>query len=606
MWDWSKANGQIYVGDSIEEVFGYKVQNNTVNFTDFSRCLLPGEKDTVEEKLWKTLSSDCKSWEDSFMFKRKDGSFAATTSRAKIIRDEEGNAIHLIGAIKDVSRLQELEKILLEQTTIKKEHSEVFQMAAKLSYDGIWDWNILTNEFFLGEGFYELFGYAIENTGGNMSEWNKHLHPDDKEAVEKGLQDAIASTASRWEHAYRFIRADGSIANVFGRATIIRQADGKARRMIGVVHDLSRQKELEEKLDNEIATKGKLITEHNDSFKFIFNTSSDVFFDNDLVTNKVIISDAYEKDFGYEITNQMTPAEDWLSHIHPEDREAVLQDYLRMLASEDTEWKYDYRFLRADHSVAEVLSSCIILRNATGKAYRVLGYMQDISKQKVLEEKMVQEIKLKEKQIAEAAEEAKETERSDIGKELHDNVNQLLGASKLYLDMAKQGGENSEMYLSRSSEYTLKAIEEIRKLTKGLTSDIIKNLGLCEAIENITRDTMEVNPIKIFCALEGFIENSVSDKFKLNVYRIIQEQLNNILKHAKATEVTIRLSQIKKSIVLSISDDGVGFDTSQKRKGIGIVNIKSRATSYNGTADFVSQPGQGCVLIATFPVTDAL
>ena len=162
------------------------------------------------------------------------------------------------------------------------------------------------------------------------------------------------------------------------------------------------------------------------------------------------------------------------------------------------------------------------------------------------------------------------------------------------------------MYLSRSSEYTLTAIEEIRKLTKGLTTDAIKNLGLCESIENVTRDTMEVNPVKISCALESFIEDSVNDKFKLNIFRIVQEELNNILKHAKATEVTISLSQNKKSIILSISDNGVGFDTGKKRKGIGIANIKSRAASYKGTADFVSQPGQGCVLTVTFPLIDGL
>ena len=167
------------------------------------------------------------------------------------------------------------------------------------------------------------------------------------------------------------------------------------------------------------------------------------------------------------------------------------------------------------------------------------------NQQKVLEERLEQESKLKEKQIAEATKQAKETERLDIGKELHDNVNQLLGASKLYLEMAKRGGENSEMFLSRSSHYTLTAIEEIRKLTKRLTTGIIKNLGFSEAIDNITRDTMEVNPVKISCALESFIEHSVNDKFKLNVLRIVQEQLNNILKHAKATEVSISLSQNK-------------------------------------------------------------
>jgi len=364
--------------------------------------------------------------------------------------------------------------------------------------------------------------------------------------------------------------------------------------------------ELEEKLEQEIAIRGKMLTEYKESFKLIFNSSSDVLYDSNLVTNKVIISDAYEKDFGYKITSNMTPAEDWVSHIHPDNKEAVFQDYLRMLASEDAEWKYSYRFLRADNSIANVFSSAIVLRNAEGKAYRMIGYMQDMSKQKGLEEKLALEIKLKEKQIAEATKEAKDTERSDIGKELHDNVTQLLGASTLYLDMAKRGGKDSEFYLSRSSEYTLTAIEEIRKLTKELTTDTIKSLGLCEAIESITRDTMEVYPVKLSCVLESFIEQSVNDKFKLNVFRIVQEQLNNILKHAKATAATINLSQNKKSITLTISDNGVGFDTGKKRKGIGVDNIKSRAAAYNGNAEFISRPGQGCVLNVTFAVTDAL
>ena len=550
-----------------------------------------------------TLASGDKSWNDSYKFKRQDGSVASTISRASIVRDEEGKAIRLIGAIQDVSRLKDLEKKLEEQTTIHNWDNEKFLLAAKLSFDVIWDWNLLTNEMFLGEGFEELFGYTLRNNKGNMAvDWGNHLHPDDKEAVEQGLHDAIASSATHWEQAYRFTRADGSIAKVFDRASIIRHADGKAYRMIGAMQDISRQKELEEKLDHEIAAKA----DYEKNFKFIFNSSSDILYDVDLVADKVIISDAYEKEFGYKITRDMTSAETWLRHIHPDDKEAVIKDYRRVLRSDETEWKNSYRFLRADNSVANIVSNRIILRNADGKAYRILGSMHDVSKQKVLEEKLELEIKLKEKQISEAMEDAKEAERSDIGKELHDNVNQLLGVSRMYLEMAKKGGDNSEMYLSHSSEYTLTAIEEIRKLTKGLTTDTIKNLGLCEAIESVAQNTMEVNPVKISCTLESFIESSVNDKFKLNLFRIVQEQLNNILKHAKATGITISLSQNKKSVMLAISDNGVGFDTSKKRKGIGVDNIKSRAASYKGIADFVSQPGQGCVLTVTFPVTDAL
>ena len=463
MWDWNIISRQIYVGDSITEIFGYKPKNNKMFLVDFRKGLVAEEMKVVEKGLELALASNDKSWNDAFMFKRHDGSIASTVCRASIIRDEDGKAIRLIGAIQDVSRLQELEKKLVDQIAIQEAAGEKFMLASRLSFDVIWDWNLLTNDVFIGEGFEELFGYTIKNNKGNMiRDWSNYLHPDDKIAIQKELQHTINSAAKLWEHAYRVTRADGSIAKVYIRASIIRNTDGKAYRMIGAMQDLSRQRELEEKLDHEI--------------------------------------------------------------------------------------------------------------------------------------------RLKDKQIAEATEDAKEMERSNIGKELHDNINQLLGASRMCLEMAKKGGENSGMYLNRSSEYTLTAIEEIRKLSKGLTSDIIKNLGLGIAIENLADDMMEVNPIKISFTLLGFIEKNADDKFKLNIFRIVQEQLNNILKHSAATKAAINLLQNENSLQLVIADNGIGFDTGKKQKGIGIDNIKERAAAYNGTAGFVSQPAQGCVLTVTIPV----
>ncbi len=603
MWDWDIITGEIYIGDSIEEVFGYKAQNNLAKFSDFIDCLLPKEKDIVEKKLLKSLLPGNKSWKDSFMFKRHDGSVASTTSRASIVRDEAGKAIRLIGAIQDVSRLEELEKKLEEQASIQAEQSEKLFLAAKLSFDVIWDWNLETDDIFIGEWFEELFGYTVKNNKGDMSAvWGNYLYPEDRSTVEEGLTEAIESSATHWEHAYRFIRADGSIATVFNRASIIRRADGKAYRMIGAMQDISKQKILEEKLEQEIASREKLLREYDENFKLIFNSSADILYDIDLKTRIARLSNAYEKEFGYKILNDTTPEEELLSHIHPDDKEALIADYKRMLASDEIEWNYNFRFLKADNTVANLSGSGIVLRNAAGKAYRRIGYLHDMSKQQALEERLEKEIRLKEKQIAEAMEDAKEAERSHIGKELHDNINQLLSASKMYLEMAKRGGDNSKMYLSRSSQYTLEAIEEIRKLTRGLTTDIIKNLGLCESIEKLVSDTMEVNQVKITCVLDSFEERDIPDKFKLNLYRIMQEQLNNILKHSKATDVTIALIQNDTNIILTISDNGVGFDTTKKRKGIGIDNIKSRATAYSGIAEFISHPGEGCNLAVTFAI----
>lgn len=466
MWDWDIETGKIYVGNSVEEVFGYRLKNDTVRYVNFTNCLLPEEREVIELKLFKAIASQDKSWKDAFKFIRSDGTIASTAIRASIVRNDEGECIRLIGAIQDISKLEELEKKLEAQISVQEELAEIFIMAAKLSFDGIWDWNLTTNEFTLGDGFEELFGYKIKKIKENLAgDWSDYVHEHDREMARKGLQDAIASSAPYWEHSYRFIKADGTIAKVFNRATIIRDAHGVASRIIGAI--------------------------------------------------------------------------------------------------------------------------------------------QDLSKQTILEEKLEHEIRLKEKQIADAIQEASDNARSDIGKELHDNITQILGASKMYLEMAKKGDKDTQMYLARSSEYTQNAIEEIRKLSKGLTSDIISNVGLYEAVDNMIRDTMEVDQVKITCTLKGFKEDMLNNKFKLNLFRIVQEQINNILKHAKATTVKITLTQNKKSITLIISDNGVGFDTSKKQKGIGIANIKSRAALYQGTAVFTSKPGQSCTLTVSFPVNDS-
>ena len=214
--------------------------------------------------------------------------------------------------------------------------------------------------------------------------------------------------------------------------------------------------------------------------------------------------------------------------------------------------------------------------------------------------KLETDIAMKELQIANAIVEAKELERNELGKELHDNVSQLLGAAKLYIDMAKNDVENRDRFLLESSAHTLKAIQEIKMLSKGLVTSGIEKMNICEVIQNVINDIKGVYQIEIKFTNTGI--SGLDDKLSLNIYRIVQEQLNNIVKHAKATEVNIDLAQNNSRLTLTIKDNGVGFDTSQKYKGIGIGNITNRAELYKGGANFVSEPGDGCKLIVAFPI----
>ena len=123
---------------------------------------------------------------------------------------------------------------------------------------------------------------------------------------------------------------------------------------------------------------------------------------------------------------------------------------------------------------------------------------------------------------------------------------------------------------------------------------------LLGAINNIIEVTQKTSNIVISLQAPGFDETNIPDKLKLSIYRIIQEQFNNILKHAGAQKIIIRLIQEKEKTLLSIKDDGVGFDTTKKSRGVGLMNIKTRASLFNGELTIISSPGNGCELRVLF------
>jgi PAS domain S-box-containing protein len=282
------------------------------------------------------------------------------------------------------------------------------------------------------------------------------------------------------------------------------------------------------------------------------------------------------------------------------------ESYKKMLLERTVEGsaRADLSIIRKDGKLWPCEITSVIFKDARGVTNSITSIVDRRERLSVQKKIDVENERSVASNLTVAVVEAKEMERSDIGKELHDNVNQLLGISMLYLDMARKDIKNGEAYLIHSSEYTFTAIEEIRKLTKGLMTDTIKDFGLCAAIEDIARDTMEACPVKIYCKLEPSLERAMSDKFKMNAFRIVQEQLNNILKHASASDIHITMAEKKSEFALSIADNGIGFDNTKKlnHTGIGISNIISRADSYRGRARFISKPGKGCKLVITFPI----
>ena len=232
----------------------------------------------------------------------------------------------------------------------------------------------------------------------------------------------------------------------------------------------------------------------------------------------------------------------------------------------------------------------------------VLVLANDVTERIQLENELNEQRVNRQKQITEAVILAQEKERTEIGKELHDNVNQILGASNLYINTAMTDEEMRQELLERSTELVSKAINEIRKISKSLITPGLREIGLIESIEDVIDDMKLARAdLAIELDLQNISEEQIEDRRKLTVFRIVQEQLNNIVKHARATRVLIRLSMEGSNIVVTVADNGVGFDVSRHRKGVGITNIISRTELFNGKVEIQSQPGEGCTLSVSLP-----
>lgn len=217
----------------------------------------------------------------------------------------------------------------------------------------------------------------------------------------------------------------------------------------------------------------------------------------------------------------------------------------------------------------------------------------ELSKKMLSQQKLTTEITLL----------AQEKERNELGLELHDNINQLLSVVKLYLGMAKKEETYHPEIIEKSYHHLEAAITEIRNLSHSLVTPTLGEDGLKDALKYLVDSVPTVNNIRFDLSVDETYDSLQVEKNKeLMIYRIVQEQLSNIIKYANASDVSISLKQEQESLYLSVSDNGVGFDTEQTAgKGIGLKNIISRIGYYDGDMKIISAPGKGCTLEVLIP-----
>jgi signal transduction histidine kinase len=178
--------------------------------------------------------------------------------------------------------------------------------------------------------------------------------------------------------------------------------------------------------------------------------------------------------------------------------------------------------------------------------------------------------------------------------------------AQLMMRSHKKGNSiDSEGMQEISAEAAL-AIQETREISYNLRPFQLDRLGLTKAIEIVLRTVGSASGIHTVSKLDN-IDNSLPKELRINFYRIVQESLNNIMKHAQATEVDVRITRSEEEVVLSIRDNGVGFNLTNRpskggKSGFGLTGMEERTHSLGGTFRVRSAPGQGTLMTVEIPI----
>lgn len=227
---------------------------------------------------------------------------------------------------------------------------------------------------------------------------------------------------------------------------------------------------------------------------------------------------------------------------------------------------------------------------------------KNISERKSLEKRLMKERKERKNKLIKAAIEAQEKERSMIGRELHDNVNQVLTTVKLYTELSYHDEYTNKELLKRAIHQINYCIEEIRNLSRRLAVPKSDELGLEELVKDLV-DTINITRRTSIKFISFGIKNrEFKQELVTTIYRIIQEQLTNVIKYAQAKFVKVVVAGTQGDIAIQVQDDGIGFDLGEKSAGNGITNMITRAETLGGSLNLETSPGNGCTMTVEFPL----
>ena len=363
-----------------------------------------------------------------------------------------------------------------------------------------------------------------------------------------------------------------------------------------------------EQLESRVAERTAQLQTTLERWSLVTQATHDGVYDWDLTTHLVIASSHWNEMHGFTDEDDSETFEQWSDRLHPDDRAHVLGHLEDYLAKKQQGFREEYRIRRRDDRWIWVLDRAYALWNKDGRAVRLVGSEKDITHGKQVEAQLRQHearlIDLSTKLLR-----AQDQERQRIARELHDDMTQRLAVLAVEIGSLSRTGPSdapTQAHIEGLRKSAAQLAEDIQSFAYRLYPSLLEHLGLEAAIRDHVDDFSRRTGLKVQY-LQRDVPQSISMDLATCLYRVTQESLQNVLKHAEASEVLVRLLGTATGVGVCVCDDGKGFaqePSGSTSRGLGLVSMEERVRLYQGTFRIRTNPGKGTEVHAWVPVED--
>lgn len=576
LWDWDISNNTCHFNEGFTAMFGHGYTADLV-YKNWLDNIHDEDKKVVVDSISEALNNvSMHQWQGEYRFYRHDKSIAHVLDRGFIIRDTNGRAERMVGSMQDITGLKETAAEMRRLSLVAKETENVVIITD--AEDKI-TW--------VNKAFTDITEYTFEEAAGKRP-GDLLQGPNTSERTKRYLRKCVEKKQPFHCEIINYTKSGREYWMEIKGQPLLNEK-GELQQFFAIQTDITDRKEAEAAI--------KLSEE---KYRLLFHNSPRPMWTFHADTLKVVdVNEAAVVLYGYSKQEFLRLTIDELKL--PEERLELITAVRNLKNQKDGHFQKIVRHKKKNGEPFYIEVSSFTLLLPTGIHVMVTG--SDMTEKLHLQQRLIAEKVAAQKQVARAIIHAQETERSEIGKELHDNICQLLTTAKLYIESIRHVPEQQEVFASKGIDLLMKSINEIRYLSRQLVSPVSGELDFENTVEELIGHYRAMNLFEICYTYEATIE-LVDKDLKTSIIRILQEQFNNTVKYARASAVHIHFSNTEDTLTLLYKDNGIGFDSDTVKRGIGLMNIKNRAGAYRGKVNLRTAVGEGCCMEISFPLTE--